>query len=256
MSQVPTDKLAPLLKLAHDLGREDRGLAMLGEGNISGRLDADTFLVKASGSSLAGLQENQLVACRFSVLLPLLQAGPLSDAEVEQVLLASRVDSSHAKPSVEAVFHAYFLSLPGIDVVGHTHPVSVNSILCAGDDASRRFALERRFPDEIVCCGAKSVLVPYVDPGTILAQKIREETDRFILAENRPPRVILLQNHGLITIGASTGSVLAATLMAEKTARIFVGSAALGGAIGLSPESVARIDSRPDEHYRQRMLKL
>jgi len=140
--------------------------------------------------------------------------------------------------------------------VGHTHPVAVNSILCAGDGPSLRFAHERRFPDEIVCCGAKSVLVPYVDPGTILAQKIRDETDKFITAENRPPRVVLLQNHGLIALGATTGSVLAATLMAEKTARIFLGSAVLGAPVGLTPQNVARIDSRPDEHYRQKMLKL
>jgi rhamnose utilization protein RhaD (predicted bifunctional aldolase and dehydrogenase) len=256
MSQVPADKLAALLKLSHDLGHEDRDLAMLGEGNASCRLDADTFLVKASGCSLANLQESQLVACRFSVLLPLLKAGPLTDAEVEKALLESRVLSTQPKPSVEAVFHAYLLSLPGIEVVGHTHPVAVNSILCAGEGMSQRFADERRFPDEIVCCGAKSVLVPYVDPGTILAQKIHEETDKFITAENRPPRVILLQSHGLIALGATTGSVLAATLLAEKTARIFIGSAALGGPTALSPQNVARIDSRPDEHYRQRMLKL
>ena len=174
----------------------------------------------------------------------------------EQALLASRVDSSAPKPSVEAVFHAYFLSLPGIEVVGHTHPVAVNAILCANDEAARKFAEERRFPDEIVCCGAKSVLVPYVDPGTILAQQIMADTDKFIMEENRPPRIILLQSHGLIAIGATTGSVLAATLMAEKTARIFLGSEALGGAKGLTPKHVARIDSRPDEHYRQKMLKL
>jgi rhamnose utilization protein RhaD (predicted bifunctional aldolase and dehydrogenase) len=256
MSRVSPDKLASLLKLSHDLGREERGLAMLGEGNTSCRLDADAFLVKASGSSLANLQENQLVACRFSALLPLLKAGVMTDAEVEKALLASRVDSAQPKPSVEAVFHAYLLSLPGIEVVGHTHPVAVNSILCAGDDPSRRFANERRFPDEIVCCGAKSVLVPYVDPGAILAQKIRDETDKFITTENRPPRMILLQNHGLIALGATTGSVLGATLMAEKTARIFLGATACGGPVGLTPQNVARIDSRPDEHYRQKMLKL
>jgi len=256
MNPTHADKLASLLKLSHDLGREDRGLAMLGEGNTSCRLDEDTFLVKASGSSLANLREDQLVACRFSALLPLLKTDGMTDAEVEKALLDSRVDPSQPKPSVEAVFHAYFLSLPGIDVVGHTHPVAVNAILCAGDAASKRFANERRFPDEIVCCGAKSVLVPYVDPGTILAQKIRDETNAFIDAENRPPRIILLQNHGLIAIGATTGSVLAATLMAEKTAQIFLGAAQAGEPVGLTPQNVARIDSRPDEHYRQRMLKL
>jgi rhamnose utilization protein RhaD (predicted bifunctional aldolase and dehydrogenase) len=256
MSQISADKLASLLKLSHDLGRADRGLAMLGEGNTSCRLDADTFLVKASGSSLSNLRESDLVACRFSALLPLLKAGAMTDNEVEKALLDSRVDPSQPKPSVEAVFHAYFLSLHGIGVVGHTHPVAVNSILCAGDAPSQRFANERRFPDEIVCCGAKSVLVPYVDPGTILARKIRDETDKFIIAENRPPRVILLQNHGVIAIGATTGSVLAATLMAEKAARIFVDASLLGGPAALTPQNVARIDSRPDEHYRQKMLKL
>jgi rhamnose utilization protein RhaD (predicted bifunctional aldolase and dehydrogenase) len=256
VSQIPADKLALLLKLSQDLGREDRGLAMLGEGNTSCRLDEETLLVKASGSSLANLQENQLVACRFSALLPLLQAGAMTDLEVEKALLESRVDATQPKPSVEAVFHAYLLSLPGIEVVGHTHPVGVNAILCGGDEAARRFAYERRFPDEIVCCGAKSVLVPYVDPGTVLAQRIRDETNNFVTAENRAPRVILLQNHGLIALGATTGSVLAATLMAEKTAQIFLGAAALGGAVGLTPQNVARIDSRPDEHYRQKMLRL
>jgi rhamnose utilization protein RhaD (predicted bifunctional aldolase and dehydrogenase) len=256
MSSTDPAKLATLLKLSHDLGREDRGLAMLGEGNTSCRLDADTFLVKASGSSLSNLQENQLVACRFSALLPLLHAQAMTDAEVERALLDSRVDPLQPKPSVEAVFHAYFLSLPGIDVVGHTHPMAVNAILCGGDLPAQRFAGERRFPDEIVCCGAKSVLVPYVDPGTVLAQKIRDETDKFITAENRPPRIVLLQNHGLIALGASTGSVMAATLMAEKAAQIFLGAAALGGPVALTPQNVARIDSRPDEHYRQKMLKL
>lgn len=256
MSQTPSDKLVPLLQLAHDLGREDRGLAMLGEGNISCRLDADTFLVKASGSSMANLQEDQLVACRFSALLPLLRAGAMSDADIESVLLASRLDSSQPKPSVEAVFHAYLLSLPGIEIVGHTHPIGINSILCAGEESCRRYALERRFPDEIVCCGAKSVFVPYVDPGIVLAQTIRTETDRFVQDEGRPPRLILLQSHGVIALGSSTGSVLAATLMAEKSAKIFAGAATLGGSVALTPEHVARIDSRPDEHYRQRMLKL
>jgi hypothetical protein len=30
----------------------------------------------------------------------------------------------------------------------------------------------------------------------------------------------------------------------------------MGGPTALTPQNVARIDSRPDEHYRQRMLKL
>ena len=50
-----------LLNLSHELGREDRGLAMLGEGNTSTRLTDDTFLVKASGTCLGTLKEDDVV---------------------------------------------------------------------------------------------------------------------------------------------------------------------------------------------------
>ena len=81
------------------------------------------------------------------------------------------------------------------------------------------------FPDEIVCCGTASVFVPYTDPGLKLAQTIRRETEAFIKKHQRQPRVILMQNHGIITLGATRQAVLAAMLMAEKAAKIFVGAA-------------------------------
>ena len=43
-----TDILGRLLDLSHQLGREDRKLAILGEGNTSARVSGATFVVKAS----------------------------------------------------------------------------------------------------------------------------------------------------------------------------------------------------------------
>ena len=65
-----------------------------------------------------------------------------------------------------------------------------------------------------------------------------------------------MQNHGIITLGGTWQSVLAAMLMAEKAARVFVGAAALGGPVFFSEENIARIAGRPDEAYRQRALKM
>jgi rhamnose utilization protein RhaD (predicted bifunctional aldolase and dehydrogenase) len=152
------------------------------------------------------------------------------------------------------VFHAWALSLPGIKFVGHCHATTVNQILCS--PRAREFAEHRMFPDEIVCCGAASVFIPLVDPGLKLAQAIRRETGAFVKKHQRPPRVILMQNHGIITLGATWQSVLAAMLMAEKAAKVFVGAAQLGGPIFLSEEDIARIAGRPDEAYRQRVLKM
>ena len=246
--------LQDLLTLSHELGREDRGLAILGEGNTSVRLSDDTFLVKASGTSLGTLSEDDVVECRLSALLPLLEKEQMTDQQVDDALLASRVDSNAKKPSVEAIFHAYLLSLPGIKFVGHTHAVGVNQILCS--PRARDFAEQRVYPDEIVCCGVASVFVPYTDPGLKLSHTIRRHTEAFVQKHQRQPRVILMQNHGIITLGPTWQSVLAAMLMAEKVAKVFVGAAALGGPVFLTPANVQRIAGRPDEAYRQRALKI
>ena len=251
---MPTPSIQNLLSLSHEIGREDRGLAILGEGNTSVRLDHETFAVKASGTCLGTLKEADIVECHFSALLPLLEKKSLTDKEIDDALLAARVDAKAKKPSVEAVFHAWLLTLPGINYVGHAHATSVNQVLCS--PRARDFAVNRMFPDEIVCCSVASVLVPYTDPGLQLAQAIRRETEAFIQRLGHQPRVILIQNHGTITIGASWQAVLTAMLMAEKAAKIFVGAAALGGPVFFSKQNVERIAGRPDEAYRQRELKM
>lgn len=252
MTQKQT--LDELLALSHFLGEEHRGLAILGEGNTSAKIDNDSFMVKASGSCLKTLATDEVVACRFDKLLPMLDLHTLSDQDVEDHLLACRVDSASKKPSVETLFHAYLLSLPGIEFIGHTHSIPVNQILCS--PLAEKFATSKLFPDEIVCCGAQSVFVPYTDPGLILSQTIRTKTEAFIGEFGAPPRVILLANHGLITMGKTPGAVKAAMLMAHKSAEIFVGAAALGGPVFMSDTDVDRIANRIDEHYRQRALKL
>ena len=251
---MPTPPIQDLLILSHEIGREDRGLAILGEGNTSVRLSDETFAVKASGTCLGTLKEEDTVECRFSALLPLLEKESLTDQEIDDALLASRVNPKAKKPSVEAVFHAWLLTLPGIKFVGHAHPTTINQVLCS--PSARLFAANRMFPDEIVCCSVASVLVPYTDPGLKLAQAIRQKTAAYIKKLARQPRVILIQNHGTITLGASWQAVLTAMLMAEKAAKVFVGAAVLGGPVFLSGKNVERIAGRPDEAYRQRALKM
>ncbi len=239
-----------LIHLSHEIGREDRGLALLSEGNTSARLTDDTYLVKASGTSLGTLRKDEVVECRLSSVLSMLDMPSMTDDEIDAALLASRVNGK--KPSVEAVFHAWALSLPGIRFVGHCHPIHVNQILCS--PRARDFAAYRMFADEIVCSGVASVFVPLTDPGLKLAHAIRAETTAYMEKYGCLPKVILMENHGIIAIGPTSTSVMATLLMTEKAAHIFIGAAALGGPNFLSGEVVSRIATRPDELYRQRLL--
>jgi rhamnose utilization protein RhaD (predicted bifunctional aldolase and dehydrogenase) len=243
------EKIAALVQLSREIGREDRALAILGEGNVSVRLDSEQFAVKASGCSLATLMEAEVTLCQTGKVLALLENKALPDAKVEQALLEVRVDAAAKKPSMEALFHAWLLTLEGVAFVAHCHPVAACQVLCS--PRARDFAERRMFPDEIVYCGAAAVYVPYVEPGLPLAREIRERTIAFIKEHGDTPRIIMLQNHGIIALGVTPGGVLASVLMANKAAAVFAGAAAIGGPNFLLPPQVERIAVRPDEHYRR-----
>jgi len=245
--------MAALLGLSHRLGEPSLRMAILGEGNASANLEGGSFLVKASGSTLQHLDEHGVVECRAGGLLELLDRGEVSDEDVLRALLDSRVDATAKKPSVEALFHAWLLSLPDVEFVGHTHAPAVTGVLCS--PRARQFAERRLFPDEVVCCDVESVFVPYTDPGVCLARAIRERTGAFLFAHGRAPRVILIANHGIVTLGRTAEAALASMLMAEKAATMWIAAAALGGPVFMTPEHVARIAMRPDEAYRRRILE-
>jgi rhamnose utilization protein RhaD (predicted bifunctional aldolase and dehydrogenase) len=245
--------LQQLISLSRCLGDPASDLAILGEGNTSALLDEETFLVKASGKELRTADENSFVAVSLPRALAVLDGPDLTDAQVRDTLLHCKVDAKSAiMPSVETFLHAYLLSLPGIRFVGHTHPTAVNAILCSIN--AREAVRGRLFPDEIVCCGPAVCYVEYTDPGLPLARHLRRRVEEFIDAENMPPKVILMENHGFIAIGATPRDIETITSMYVKAARILLGTYALGGPRFLSPEHVARIHTRPDEHYRQKQI--
>ncbi len=246
--------ISELTQLSRDIGREDRRLTILSEGNCSVKLSPTEFAVKASGACLAALTEADVTVCSTEKVLAILEQKTLTDEEVEQALLDARVNAQAKKPSVEAMFHAWLLSLEGVNFVGHCHPLTVNQVLCS--PRARDFAERRLFPDEVVICGESSVFVPYADPGLPLAREIAERTKAFHQQRGVLPRLIVLQNHGIIALGATANAVLACTLMATKAAEIFMGAAAMGGPNFMTPQHVERIASRADEAYRQKELKM
>jgi len=241
-----------LLWLSHEIGREDRHLAILGEGNTSADAGDGTFWVKASGSNLSTLDEADLTPVRFDAITAALDDTKLDDSGVREVLLASRADAEAKLPSVETFMHAVCLQEGGAQWIGHCHPVSVLQILCSQQGAAP--FLQHVFPDEIVVCGRHLGVVPYVDPGIELARSVRTELRRFQGEHGSAPKVILLVNHGPVALGQSEKEVLNILLMLDKWARILVGNFSLGGPGFLPEKTSTRIDTRPDEHYRRAQI--
>lgn len=247
------ETLLDLVAMSRRLADPALDYVILGEGNTSAAVDDESFFVKASGVSLREIDEAGFVRVRRGPVLELLEREQVTDDEIREGMQAARMDAtSPVRPSVETLFHAYLLSLPGIRFVGHTHPTPVNAVLCSR--GAEQAVSGRLFPDEIVCCGPAPVWIPYTDPGQPLARELRARTERYLQDHGAPPRILLMQNHGLIAIGRTPAEVESATAMYVKTARILLGAAALGGPNFLTPDNVRRIYTRPDEKYREKQI--
>lgn len=242
-----------LVQLSRELGREDRQLAILGEGNTACDLGDGTFLVKASGTSLGTLGPDGLSRVSHAKVDALLDRAGITEQEIEDGLVGCLADPAHKKPSVETFLHSVCLREPGVKWTGHTHTVSVLSIL-ASIRGTEPF-LRHVCPDAIVVCGRHVLAIPYLNPGLELALAVRDGLAAFRAEHGKPPKVILMQNHGPVALGASSREVLNIMLMLDKWARVLLGAYAAGGPNFLSDEDAEKIDSRLDEAYRRKMIE-
>jgi rhamnose utilization protein RhaD (predicted bifunctional aldolase and dehydrogenase) len=245
--------LQALVEMSRSLGRPERDLVILGEGNTSALCDDGTFWVKASGTELRTIDAQGFVRVRLGEVCALAEREGLTDEEIKAALEAAKVDPlAPRRPSVETVLHALALAEAGAKFVGHTHPVAVNALACS---VGLTAAISGRlFPDEIVVCGPAPAYVPYTDPGLPLARAVRQAFRRYAERWGEPPKVVLMQNHGLIALGSSPQQVDQITEMYVKTCRILAGTYAFGGPHFMTPEQVRRIHTRPDELYRRKQL--
>jgi len=243
-----------LVELSRSLGRPEKHLTVLGEGNTSARIDDESFLVKASGTSLANANDASFVRMDVERTLALLGLRDPTDEELSEALMAARTSSDGGlRPSIEAVMHALALTEGEATFVGHTHPTSANSVLCS--DRAETLTAGAIFPDQIVVLGRFPLFIPYADVGLPLARALREGLPEHKRRVGASPKTIYLQNHGLVALGGSAREVEHITTMADKHARIMAGVLAAGEPVYLTAEQADRLDTRTDEEYRRRVLQ-
>ena len=246
------DPLDQLVTLSREFGREDRGWAILGEGNTSTRIDEGRFYVKASGSRLGEASREDFTEVDLNRALEYVAQPSLTDEEVQAALDAIKLDASAKRPSVETFVHAVCLQEGDCNWVGHGHPESVLSILCS--EAGAKPYSEHIFPDAIVVCGRSFAVVPYIDPGFHLAHAVRDALHTFKETHGKSPKIIFLENHGPFILGQSDLDVLNTMKMLDKWSKILISNQLFGGANYLSAEESDRIEGRLDEAYRRKRL--
>ena len=180
--------LSELIEISRYYG-QGSDFAIPGGGNTSVK-DEEHLAIKASGAGLKGITEAGFVELSRAAVRKILtrpySADPFErEAEIKADLMASRTDpAAGGRPSVETSLH----ELIGWRFVVHTHPHIINALTCSqnGETAARELF------------GVEALWVPYTDPGYRLAKLVEEKLAAYRSAHRGDPRIVLMQNHGLV----------------------------------------------------------
>ncbi len=148
---------------------------------------APAIFVKASGSSMAGIEPDGHVALDLGALVRLRGLDDMADIAMVNEVRRALFDTRSANPSIETLVHAF---LPGV-FIDHTH---ADAILTLTNQRDGRALVQDALGD-----GA--AVLPYVEPGFQLAKAAAAAT-----ADAPGTRCLVLMKHGLISWGESARS--------------------------------------------------
>lgn len=189
-------------------------------GNISVRLDKDTFAVTPSGRSYEALQPEDIVILK-------------NDCSVVE---------GAAVPSSESGLHAaIYESYPEAGAVIHTHSIYASAL------AAMRCPVPAIIEDIVQIIGSEVRCAEYALPGTdeLAANAVRALGGK---------KAVLLANHGAVCWGCNLEDALMVSVILEKAAQIAVICKSCGGAVELSEEDNRVMHDFYEEHYHKRQL--
>jgi rhamnose utilization protein RhaD (predicted bifunctional aldolase and dehydrogenase) len=226
-----------LVDLARLLGTHPDKVVVLDEGFVGGKVHGH-MVISRPGVRLGSLDRGDLIHFNPAPLLELLRADQPKRPAEEEALLASRLQEDAPIPSSDAYVVADLLERCGSRMIVHVQPVVINQILAS--PRARQFADRRITLSEVFSCGLSTTLVPYADPGTALAKEVRTKVNLWRDRARIDPKVILLQNNGMIVLGDSPEEVVETVEKMVRAAEVFVGASLLGGPQFLTVANIGR----------------
>lgn len=179
----PSDALVEAGRIAGQ-----HGLLWGTSGNMSARVDADRFVMTARGTMLDALSPDDLVLCGTG-------------------------DSREATPreaSSEIPVHRRIYQVrPDVQSVIHLSPPYTTLAACTGLDLPVDL-----IPEPVLYLG-RIVRVPYIQPGS-------DELGRAVAQGLGQESVVIMENHGAVTIGASVAEAFRRMDVLEFLARLVV----------------------------------
>jgi len=199
----------------------DRGLVVGGGGNSSYR-EENSIYVTPSGYPLQKVGKDDYVEM---------------DLETGEIL-----STGGQTPTSE--WHTHFTiyrERPEVKAIVHTHPPYTIALISSGVE------MKPITPEHAVFM-ENSVTIPYIIPcGEELADAIRKKISDF--------DIILLRNHGVITLGESVLEAFTRAELIEDAAKVQFLSQQIGEPKFLSRAEISEVQNLDAETYRKKLLR-
>jgi L-ribulose-5-phosphate 4-epimerase len=194
------------------------GLVVMTSGNISGRdPESGLVVIKPSGYSYE----------------------EMTAADMVVVDMDGNVVEGHLKPSVDTATHLYvYAHRPDVFGIGHTHSTYATSFAALGRSIPSCLTASAMLGGEIPCGGF----------AAIGGEQIGAEIVRTIGSA----RAVLMQNHGVFTVGDSARQAAKMAIEVEEIAKITHLAMLKGDPILLSREQLAETGDLYRNIYGQR----
>ncbi|MGC9321777.1 MAG: class II aldolase/adducin family protein [Kosmotogaceae bacterium] len=197
---------------------EDRGMTVGTWGNISVRVDDETFLITPSGMSYGSLKIDDIVMADMN---------------------GNTIDSKR-KPSIEHALHrTIYRHRPDVGAVIHTHP-----------QYSTAFAIARKdipaVSEELIQIIGEGVkCAEYALPGT-------EELAANVVSALGNNNAALVANHGAVCVGDDLSDAFKVAEVLEKSAKTIIMATILGTPKVISHDECLKMQDFVKNHYGQK----
>jgi L-fuculose-phosphate aldolase len=203
MSTDRAQLAADLVRASHAL--HDNGWVANHDGNVSARLGPGRFLVTPTALSKADIRESWLAVAD--------EQGKVAEGE--------------ARPPSEFALHlGAYAERPDVGAIVHAHPPYATAMACAGK------SLTTFLPEAVVSIGLEVPLADFALPfgatGAAPIRKLIKDYD-----------ALLLDRHGVITVGKNLEFALLRMELVEHMAKIYTLAQAHGGVRALPAEILA-----------------
>ncbi|MBE6912564.1 MAG: class II aldolase [Ruminococcaceae bacterium] len=207
-----------------------------GGGNASCKHDANKMAIKASGFTIGEITKDSGYAdvdyikiCEYHTGV---KENELAEREKNSTPFTMSCvfpdkNGNKLRPSVETGFHSFMKKY-----VMHTHPVYANAITCASGGAE----LAKKILGD-----ADFIWIPYINPGFSLTLVIKAAMDAYEEKTGIFPKIIFLENHGLITTSDDAEECLALHFEVNEKIKAYLGAEDFVKSISLSEKDDAYI---------------